>query len=550
MVSHADQQSRGVAAGRSEAAVQIWWIRAERAARGLEERPKLVLLVLLAAYVFCTLPQAYARLLWHDELFTYNLAMEPTVGAMLRGVRLVDLNPPLLYLLDFCTLRLPGAQISDAWTSVAARLPSLFGGLLASWGLFVLLRRRIGVVYELLGVSCFWGTTFLDYTWQDRPYALLVVLLVLRVAAWERATEPGREWGWVAAVTGLGMLLVGTHFMGIFILPAFIGAELARGWQRRKPDVPMLAGLMLPCIALTVYRSTFQAYGSILFPQIFQPRPGMIVPEYIVLAGNCGIALLGGLIFRALEKVAPQGSVSKKFPAKGPEVVLVLVLLLEPMVALAAIARSHGGFYPRYGLPACWSIAMITVALLWRFLRQSKAAALLVAAALCAVPVWNATTAMRVAVDRRHAAEAGSGGNYRSVDTALPLVAASGLTYVEMNHREPPPVLRRLYFLRDRAAEIQYAHATIFDGEDVAARTFNFQSKVETLEEFEAEHPRFLVLGTFDYSEDWLLRKLEADGDTIRPLGRYETTYKDHDLYEVTIREASERASGGSWESR
>jgi hypothetical protein len=541
MIGHAGQQSRGMVARRVDAAVEICWSRAEGLAKRLENRPKLALACLAGVYIFCTLPQAYARLLWHDELFTYNLAMEPTVRAMLRDVRLVDLNPPLLYLLDFLSLRLPGAASSDAWASVAARLPSLAAGLLGSWGLFLLLRRRVGVVYALLGVSCLWSTMFLNYTWQDRPYALFVALVVLLVLAWEWAAETRRHWCGVAAVTGLGMLVVGTHFMGIFILPAFVAAELARGWQKRKLDVPMLAGLVLPCIALVAYRTTFQEYGTILFPQVFQPRPGMIVPEYIVLAGNCGIALLGGLIFLVLEKVAPVLSASEAFPATAPEVVLLLGILLEPMVALAAVARSHGGFYPRYGLPACCSIAILTVGLLWRFLRQSRAAAVLVAAGLCVVPTWNATTAVRVAVSRADGTEADSRGGYRSVEPALPLVAASGLTYVEMNHREPLAVLRRLYFLRDTAAEIQYAHSTLFDGEDVVGKTFHFQSKVEALGDFEAAHPRFLVLGTFDYSEDWLLRKLQADGDTIRFLGRYGTTYKDKDLYEVTIRPAGAR---------
>lgn len=540
MIGQADGQRSNMAAGRATVAIGFWE-RAERAGAELEKKPTLVLALLLLLYAACTLPQAYARLLWHDELFTYNLATEPTVARMLRDVRLVDLNPPLLYLLDFCALRLPGAHTTDAWASLAARLPSLLGGLVASWGLFSLLRRRIGVVYTLLGVTCFWATTFLDYTWQDRPYALLLAMMVLLLLAWERAIEPERRGGWAGAVFALGMLLVGTHFMGVFILPAFIAAELARAWQRRRLDFALLAAFVLPCIAVLLYRSTFHEYGTILFPQVFQPRAGMIVPEYLVLAGNCSIPLLVCLVLLVLEKVRRRPSASRRVAATTPEVVLLFGILLEPLIALAAIARSHGGFYPRYGLPGCCSIAILTAALLWQFLRQSKAAALLVAAALSVVPLWNATAAVRVAAARADAARASAGADYRSVEPDLPLVAASALTYVEMNHREPAAVLHRLYYLEDTSAEIQYAHSTLFDREDLAARTFHFQSKVETLQKFEAEHPRFLVLGTLDYPEDWLLRKLEADGDDVRLVGHDATTYKDQDLYEVTIRPANRR---------
>jgi hypothetical protein len=212
------------------------------------------------------------------------------------------------------------------------------------------------------------------------------------------------------------------------------------------------------------------------------------------------------------------------------------------LIALAAIARSHGGFFPRYGLPACFSIAVFTVVLLWKYLRQSRAMALLVAAALCFLPLWNGAVAVSAVAASRHKSAAG----FESVEPSLPLVTASGLTYIEMNHRESPALLSRVYFLQDRAAEIQYAHSTLFDSEDVVTKMFHFPSKVEALSAFEAEHPRFLVLGTVDYPEDWLLRKLEADGDVVRHLRTYNTSYKDKDLYEVTIRQDAQGGSGNS----
>ena len=127
------------------------------------------------------------------------------------------------------------------------------------------------------------------------------------------------------------------------------------------------------------------------------------------------------------------------------------------------------------------------------------------------------------------------GSDYHAVDSNLPFVAASGLTYVEMNHRESKDFLDRVYYLTDHEAAIRYAHATLFENESVVKETFHYPSHVESLAAFEAEYPKFLVLGTIDYPEDWLLRKLQADGDTVRLLGTAETSYKDKTLYEVTV---------------
>ena len=117
----------------------------------------------------------------------------------------------------------------------------------------------------------------------------------------------------------------------------------------------------------------------------------------------------------------------------------------------------------------------------------------------------------------------------------LPLVDASGVTFVEMNHYEPAAVLSRLFFLQDRAAAIRYAHATMFDDLDRFSREFAFQGKVEPYPDFTRDHHEFLVLGTFGYPEDWLLRKLAAEKARIALIGRFPIAYKDTTLYDVTL---------------
>ena len=118
-------------------------------------------------------------------------------------------------------------------------------------------------------------------------------------------------------------------------------------------------------------------------------------------------------------------------------------------------------------------------------------------------------------------------------DPQMPLVAASGLAFLEMQRRESPALLRRTYYLTDTQAALRFAHATIFEGLPEEAKLFHITSRVEPYAAFLSQHPVFYVLGTYDYPEEWLLRKLQSDGARIEVLGRVEGSYKDHELYRV-----------------
>jgi hypothetical protein len=94
---------------------------------------------------------------------------------------------------------------------------------------------------------------------------------------------------------------------------------------------------------------------------------------------------------------------------------------------------------------------------------------------------------------------------------------------------------RAVFYLHDRAAAIQFAHATIFEDLEDFQRAFKLPGTVKAYARFVAEHPKFLVLATPGYPEDWLLKKLAADGAKIISLGSYLTPYKDKRLFEIQV---------------
>jgi hypothetical protein len=64
---------------------------------------------------------------------------------------------------------------------------------------------------------------------------------------------------------------------------------------------------------------------------------------------------------------------------------------------------------------------------------------------------------------------------------------------------------------------------------------FPIRAHIESYEDFAAKHSHFLVFGEPEHPEQWLLRKLIAEGAKVDRVGDYVTPYEDSVLYEVTL---------------
>jgi hypothetical protein len=67
---------------------------------------------------------------------------------------------------------------------------------------------------------------------------------------------------------------------------------------------------------------------------------------------------------------------------------------------------------------------------------------------------------------------------------------------------------------------------------------FPISASVSSYNDFIHQHREFLVLGTYDYPEEWLLRKLHDDGARLIWLGAYPLPYWDSNLYLVNLNAA------------
>jgi hypothetical protein len=495
------------------------------------------LLFLLALYTPTAVLEAKAHLLGNDELFTLRIAVMPTVTEMLRLAKQIDLHPPLTYFTERWAMQLGALLHGPRW--FFAMLPSLIAGFVATAALFRFTARRLGNLLALFAVGVLWLGPIFELSWRDRSYMQWVAWLALLLLAWDAARSPRRKAWAIPAVLLCAVGTVSCHIYGASsLLPFFVAAVV--DWKRTRRADPLLwLALALPCLITVSYLSQVHGFGTVIFPAERMPTLGAIGTLYVEMVGYFAGAML---IFTILMLALPQRELDRPAGVSKPDAVdLALLLTLAAVPAMLGIASIllHMEFFGRYGCNGVLAIAVLTAWFLARRVAASRTLATILAVALpfaCLARVMMDVPGspgmhpeLADAVARLH------------LDPALPIVAADGLTYVEMNDREPAAILPRIYYLTDTPLAIQYSHSTIFETEQIIHDIFHLPAPVEPMQSFLREHNQFYVIGSYNFPEDWILKALIVRGATVGYLGQFDSAYKDDDsfadsgLYLVTL---------------
>jgi dolichyl-phosphate-mannose-protein mannosyltransferase len=467
------------------------------------------------------------RFLWYDELLTYYIAAAPTLHKLIRLLH-QGLDFQLLpgYLLSRFSMSLFGAN------QYAVRLPSILEFYAASIFLFLYLRRKAPTLYATFAVLMLWCSPIFRYATEARPYALLLLFFFSLLLSWDFAKTERPSWAvWMVAVSSLGMILAHA-FAPLSVFP-FLVAEGVGFARQRKVDYPLWAGLLLPIIGVVTYIPLSHSLG-VLFPHKFEASfKKMISFFYHATTPLITAAILTTFTLRLVRR-KPKIAGSEFPPMKIEEVVLFVGLLLNPIFVNLALMPHHVAFWDRYCITTSAVIYIGIALILSRLVGADKlatsTACLMLIAFLC-------VHGMFVPLRQKRPRNAAS---LQQVRPDLPLVVASPLAFLEMNHIEGPQILSRLYFLSDRGAAVQYAHATHFEDLEPPAklkRYFGLRGNAESYRDFTRLHRTFVVLGAYDFPEDWLLRKLQADGATLKIIGRCKCPYRDKDIYLVSLPE-------------
>src|SRR5258708_8984023 len=95
-----------------------------------------------------------------------------------------------------------------------------------------------------------------------------------------------------------------------------------------------------------------------------------------------------------------------------------------------------------------------------------------------------------------------------AVAPQLPVVANTGLTFMELDREESAQVAQRLYMLTDEVAASTIAHDTVFAHYEQLVSAFPIRGKIEDYCNFVSAHPRFVVVGADNNPQERLLRHL------------------------------------------
>lgn len=503
--------------------------RLEKWACWLDRRPALIVLALTAFYAVLIRQLAYRRL-WFDELHTFYIAQAPTLSRLLEEIRLLDLNPPLQYLLVRISFKVFG--ISE----LTARLPMILIFFLGSMCTFAFLRRRVGVLWAAAGVQLAWYTRGFYLAAEARPYGILIGCLGVTLMSWDFAASGiRRRWALTGiAIGALGMIL--SHaYAPLWIMP-FWAAEAVRDWKKRRIDWPVWVALVLPlggCVTyLPLVRNAAggafppQLGGSVEAAAFFYLR--ILISDFlpILLAGTAAFTIAAWRKTKSTENLG------------GPQSSLFLASLLPPALLNALSVFKHIPYYDRYGSPTAFMIAIAILLFMAYESRANRLSGLLtvliffgfsvvIPIELLPPPFVDAKQVPRISINRTP---------FGRIHPQLPLVINSALVFLEIDHyEENPAVLSRLYYLSDRTSSLTYTHTDVTEGLPLLKRYFPIRASVVPYSAFIAQHRHFLVWGRTDDQFGWLLRKLRADGVTVTELGAFDSEDYAGSLYEVTL---------------
>ena len=202
-----------------------------------------------------------------------------------------------------------------------------------------------------------------------------------------------------------------------------------------------------------------------------------------------------------------------------PEIILVAGFLYFPALLVVLTKLLHSGYTARYGWPAILGL-VLGIAYLFRTLWPKSSSIQLVGALLVAF-------AAQGVLDLEMISKAGAArlddqrwtklAELSRSEPDVPVVIASGITYLEAAEYAPPELRRRLVEIVDADAAIRLVGTDSVDKENRVLAQF-FPLCVEDLAPFQAAHQRFILFSGGNY--DWLTQYLVEKGYDLRLLSK------------------------------
>ncbi|MBU6480053.1 MAG: glycosyltransferase family 39 protein [Nitrospirae bacterium] len=486
------------------------------------EQHRLLLLGAVSfVYFAATSVLASRKPMWNDELFTYFIAQAPSLSgiwsALLTGA---DQNPFPFYVLTRWSLGLFGV---NEW---ALRLPEMIGVWGAGVCLFHIVAHRSSSLYGFVAMIFLFGTGANFYSYEARPYGLVLAFASASWLSWQAATERRVRWLPLLGLFGSLAAALCSHYYAVLVFVPLGIAELVRSYDRRRVDWAIwlaMGGALSPLLVFipVIEKARTYAKGFWALPS------WQSIPEtYSLLLMPAPLMLMLVLIFAGILAVAHVQHVDARASVNASaipahELAVALGYVSFPVIAVAVAMSVTGAFVPRYALPTVLGVSVLVA---WTSARLLGGRALLGAMVLflsCGgfVMLWarSLPTTPETALSHMYAI-------VRSVpESDLPVVVADPHNFMKLSHYAPRDLSSRFVYLADPDRSFRYLGHDTLDRGILDLRPW-FHMNIQESEPYKRTEPRFLlyvhgaylggpwVNGQVGPSLNWIVSDLTATG--------------------------------------
>ena len=481
----------------------------------------------LALALAARIVAALDKPLWTDELLTVYVVSLGDASTMSHALRIgVDGQPVSWHWLN----ALISAPSIDPHLSF--RLLSILGYGMAMLGAMLFVGKRFGPTFGLVAALLVSVSMLGEYAIEARPYSVVVGLLLIAAALWQRVDE--RRWMAFALCLTLSLATM-FHYLAILAVGCFIGAELAFVLRYAKKRRAVWLSLLVATTPFIVNLPALIRFQQ-MFAEHFWSKPSWssIVKAYGEILG---LSLANALLFMACAGVVLVAwtcgrDLDSKRTHSGllvHEITLSIGLLVLPVFLVVVAKITGGGFHFRYVLPSAIGILFLLAHFLqlgasgkrgpWIALSLLLTSGVLHGGVLVRQSIDSTTASVRQpAYYQQWLAEIEAAAIRFDIDPQLPIVVAKSHDYLPATYYLDAASAKRLYHLTDRALSIRYTNTDSGDRMMVAlGQALPHLGGVQEARAFIQENRKFLVWSE-SYERAWVNRYLVDSGMHIQKI--------------------------------
>jgi hypothetical protein len=472
-----------------------------RVERWLERWKWPVLALLTVLYFSGNFAASFSKPMWLDEYFTFDVAKLPTAAEEWRALMAgADHTPPLFQFATRGALELAGMG------RIGLRLPAALGFWVMCLCLFLFVRQKLGTVAGFTAFLAPMLTKAEEYAFEARGYGLMFGFCGLAMLAWQR-----RWVWWFAVFMGAATLC---HPYSVFILLAFAAGEAVRAWQNRRIDWWMNAAFAASLIPIAMFSRILAEARNLnktgleiaTWASLKEVYTEMFEPFWTCAMVIAAITLLAIFLKPAAETREEVGL--RKIP--DHELTMGIAFLLLPAPIVAATIAIRGYFSFRYAAVSVIGVALVLVFAIAASGRCGRW--LMPATMLVLFAFWAKAERARF-----HYLEMPRTPTYESVNRSnLPVYVEEPFVYIDLAHRWPSELARRLRYVADPVLSDKYRSAATIDYTliNIAPYTPLTLEDYQTLRRSGRDFLLYYSPGRYG----WLLNRLVEDGVHIELL--------------------------------